>query len=164
MVSRYFYYFATYIQILRLGFAVINVINTLRAAYPDEVSSGTPLTRKWGVDLVIPCRYAPGPLADDPANFYHHTWSSVLNGLFNPVSSNDNIQDNDTDFSLTLVKLNPILAEYKYLCDIVFSDNSPSQPYMLRSSSGGEEKAIDVIIEEIEGEDIESFHYLETHL
>ena len=106
------------------------------------------------MDLVLPCRFAPGPLANDPANFYHHTWSSVLNGTINPVSSNANIQDNNSDFSLTLVKLNPILAEYDYLCDIDFSPPTLSQPYILRSSSGGKEDAIDVIIKEIEGEDI----------
>ena len=136
-----------------LGFAVINVIHTLCAAYPDEVSTETNLTGKWGVDLVLPCRYAPGPLANDPATFYRHTWVSILNGALNPVSSNANIQDSDSDFSLTLVKLNPILAECDYLCDIDFSKNAPSQPYMLRRSSGGKEDAIDVNITEIEGED-----------
>ena len=107
-----------------------------------------------GGDLNLPCRYAPGPLADDPANFYYHTWDSILNGTITSVSSNDNFQDNDTDFSLTLVKLNPILAEYDYLCNIEFSPPTPSQPYNLRDSSGG--NAIDVVIKEkIEGEDIE---------
>ena len=139
---------------LRLGFAVINVINTLCAAYPDKISSVTTLKGEWGVDLVLPCRYAPGPLASDPANFYHHTWSSILNGTFNSVSSNANIQDNNSDFSLTLVKLNPILAMYVYLCGIEFSPPTLSQPYNLRESSHSQEDAIDVTIKEIEGEDM----------
>ena len=116
------------------------------------------------MDLSLPCRFAPGPLANDQDNFYYHTWSSILNGTINPVSSNANIQDNDSDFSLTLVKLNPILAEYNYWCDIAFSPPTLSQPYVLRESSGGEERAIDVIIKEIIGEDIKSFHYLKTSL
>ena len=102
------------------------------------------------MDLVLPCRYAPGPLASDPANFYHHTWRAILNGNFIPISSIDNIQDN-FDFSLTLFNVDPFLAQYDYLCDIIFSGNAPSQPYNLSSSSGGVENAIDVIILEIEG-------------
>ena len=160
------YCFAThrYNMHVLISFAVINVINAFCAAYPDEVSSGTERTGKWGMELVLPCRYAPGPLANDPGNFYHHTWYSILNGTINLVSSSDNLQDNDSDFSLTLVKLIPILAEYDYLCEIDFSNNALSQPYLLMSSLGDEESAIDVIISEMEGEDIESFRYLEASL
>ena len=99
--------------------------NTFCAAYPDEVSSGANQTGKWGEDLVLPCRFAPGPLANDPTNFYHHTWSSSLNGAFNPVPSNSNNQDNSSDFSLTLVKLNPLLAEYDTCATLSFQATLP---------------------------------------
>ena len=119
-------------------------------------------TGEWGMKIVLPCRYDPGPLANDPANFYSHTWWAILDGSSNSIDSNDNFQDSDSDYSLTLVKLNPILARYDYLCGIVFSNNDTSiQPYDLRSSSSSDvQNAIDVIISKIEGEDIKSFHYL----
>ena len=117
-------------------------------AYPDEVPNEANQTGEWGKKLVLPCRFTPGPIGND---FYHHTWISILNGGYKPVSPNDNIHDNNTDFSLTFVKLNPILAEYNYQCGIDFLDNDPSQPYYLRTSSNDLENAIDVIISEIEG-------------
>ena len=120
------------------------------SAYPDEVFNKTELIGEWGKDLVLPCRYAPGPLAHDSANFYQHTWTSVLDGQFSPISSNNNFQDSNSDFTLTIVKLNPILALYDYQCGIEFANNAPLQPYMLKNSSDVE--AIDVMINEIDGQ------------
>ena len=123
-------------------------------AYPDELFIDTPRTGVWGMDLVLPCRYAPGPLANDPGNFYRHTWSrkSVLEQSVNFVPSNNCFKDNNSDFSLTLLKLNPVLALYSYECDIDFLVNNVQiQPYLLRDSFRFD-FWIDVMIDEIEGE------------
>ena len=74
--------------------------------------------------------------------------------------SNANFQDNNTDFSLTLVKLNPVLAMYNYRCDIKFSSNVPSQPYRLRDSPT--DLDVDVMIDEIEGKCMESLPFLKV--
>ena len=113
------------------GIAVYIQFNILHLAYPEDIFIETEVTGVWGMDLVLPCRYAPGPLANDPNNFYQHAWTSILNGQFLPISSNNNnnFQDNNNNFDLTIVKLNPILAMYDYQCGIDFLEtNVPSQP------------------------------------
>ena len=103
------------------------------------------------MDLVLPCRYAPGPLAND--NFYQPIWTLLLNGQSAPISSNNNnnFQANNSDFTLTIFKLNPILAMYNYTCGIEFL-NDASQPYNLRSTTGSADDAIEVTISGINGE------------
>ena len=113
------------------------------------VFNETEVTGEWGKDLVLPCRYAPGPLANDPDNFYYPTWRSFLDGNLISIFSN-NFQDSNIDFTRTVVKLNPILAMYDYQCSIDFN-MVPSQPYNLRDSPS-DVGVIDVIIFEINGE------------
>ena len=112
------------------------------------------------MDLVLPCRYSPGPLANDPNNFYQQTWWSILDGTFFPISTNQNFLSNNSDFSLTLYNLNPVLASYDYQCGISFNNNPPSQPYKLRSSTPiSTDGKIDVIISQKDSGYIESFSF-----
>ena len=113
------------------------------------------------MDLVLPCRYSPGPLANDPNNFYQQTWWSVLDGTFFPISTDQNFLSNNSDFSLTLHNLSPVLAMYDYQCEISFNNNAPSQPYMLRSSStfSSTDGNIDVIISQINSECMKNFSF-----
>ena len=120
-------------------------ISKFHAAYPAVVFSETEVIGVWGMDLVLPCRYAPGPLANDSNNFYQHTWSSCLDEMSNSI----NLQESNSDFTLTLVKLNPILAMYDYQCGIEFKP-VPSQPYNLRDSPA-DVGVIDVMINETDG-------------
>ena len=126
------------------------LIPILHSAYPDEVFTPTKVLGVWGMDLVLPCRYVPGPLANDPINFYRHTWTLILHRQFIPISSNNSFQDSKSNFTLTIVQLNPILAMYDYQCDIEFSNGIPVQPYNLRSSPTDFD-AIDVMIDETDG-------------
>ena len=104
---------------------------------------------EWGMDLVLPCRYSPGPLANDPANFYQHRWWSVLDGTFISIVTNENFLSNNSDFSLTIFNLSPVLAMYDYQCGITFNNKAAAQPYLLRSSTTTPYSgSIDVIISE----------------
>ena len=115
------------------------------------VFDGTEVPGVWGEELVLPCRYSPGPLANDPSNFYQHTWISILDNQPVPVASNSNFHDNDNDFSLTIIKLNPILATYHYQCGIQFLVNGNQlQPYFLRDSPMDVDP-INVVINEMNG-------------
>ena len=110
----------------------------------------------WGASLDLPCRYPPGPLANDPVEFYQHIWRTILNGQRSPISfPSVNYRDNDTDFSLTIVQLNPFLARFNYQCGIDFLVKGvPSQPYNLRDSPTSPANAIEIVITETDGKSI----------